>query len=284
MNYAPTTQGWYEQQMGIKFPTLPKAQDVTPDGGLNSQAASRTTLSITPPKFLEQFNDFPAWMPRDNQATNQGMLNTYKAGIPAAFDTSGIKTAFNNQINGMMAQGRGHAAAAGAAYGNRALQAGASGAGAGFAQAQAMLPMYDKANQMRSDLAEKELKAKGMANDAQGQVASQQANMAAQREAMMTDYATQQQKFALMNRQMQMEQNAQANAARAASRSRGGIGGGDAAGLARALLDRPEIHSYGLYNNGQPMSYNDAREFGAAQEAQRKRDYIMDTLMKSVTG
>jgi hypothetical protein len=285
MNYAPTTQGWYEQQMGVPFIGSSSTNNSTtnPDGTLNSQAASRSTMTMTPPKFLDQFSDFPAWMPRDNQTTNQGQLQSYKAGIPAAFSTAGVEKAYNNQIAGMMAQGRGHAAAAGAAYGNRALQAGASGAGAGFAQAQAMLPTYDKMNAMQSDLANIRMKAKQNANQAQGSVASQMAQMAAQREGMMTDYATKQQEFALRNRQLQFEQNQSANAALAAARSRGGNGGsGGLDGAEAALRYGNNAKTYALYNNGQPMTLNDAAQYGSAQEDKRAREYAMGRLMGAI--
>ena len=272
MNYAPTSDGWY-QQYADKF------------SGLNSQAASRETSSSSSgsggdPQFVNQFNDFPTWMPKDG-AANTAQLTQFQKQIPGMFNTGGIEKAYHNQIDGMMAQGRGHAAAAGRAYGQRAVQAGASGAGAGFAQAQAMLPMYGQQNEMLSDLSRIQQSAKQGKAQAMGGVASQLSSMAAQREGMMTDYAQNQQRFALQNKQLQQQME---QWSRSQSRGGGSGGNGGSVAAAQAVLNRPEIHSYALDTFGNPMSANDGTQYRQAEQARETRNMAMKSLNTMAAG
>ena len=268
MNYAPMSAGYYQQFYDDQ--TGGNGGSSGQNGGLNSQAASRSSMSLGAATPLDQFNDFPAWMPRDNNTTNTQQLTQFQKQIPGLLNTAGVEKSYHNQIDGMMAQGRGHAAAAGQAYGQRAIQAGASGMGAGFAQAQAMLPMYAQQGAMLSDLAGIQQRAKAGQASEMGGAASQLSSMAAQREGMMTDYAQNQQRFALQNRQLQQ----QAQQWSQGNQSWGGgnrTGGGSEMASAQAILSHPEAHSYALDMFGKPMSFNDGMQYAESQAASAAR-------------
>jgi hypothetical protein len=84
-------------------------------------------------------------------------LRNFQSSIPNLYNTSGLNTSYNNMMNSMMSSGRNLAAAGASAYANKAMQSGASGAGASFAQAQSMLPLWTQRAQMMTDFQKADL-------------------------------------------------------------------------------------------------------------------------------
>lgn len=122
------------------------------------------------------------------QPTYTGALQKLQTSLPGFFDTSGIEKAYGNQASSNLDQGRALAAAAGAGYANRAQQSGASSLGAGFAQAQAMLPIYGQNNALMSDLATKQLQARTGQAGAGIDISKAMAQLLATRQGLISDY------------------------------------------------------------------------------------------------
>lgn len=114
-------------------------------------------------------------------------LNKLQGQIPGLFDTSALQTSYQNQAGSNMDQGRALAAAAGAAYQNRAQQSGASQQGSGFAMGQAMLPIYAQNNSLMSDLATKQLQARTAQAGVQSDIAGRIGQLQSARQGQLSD-------------------------------------------------------------------------------------------------
>lgn len=102
-------------------------------------------MSLAPSGTLPSFLQGNPWQ------ASQSYLNQ----LPGQFNTSGLQKSYQQQEAGNLSQGSALAAAAANQYVQRAHQSGASTLGAGFAQASAMLPIYQQNAEMNSDLQNK---------------------------------------------------------------------------------------------------------------------------------
>lgn len=134
-----------------------------------------------------------------------GALKQQQNQLGSLFDTSGIENAYNQQIGMDMNMGRATAAAAAARYANTAAQSGASQLGAGFAQSQALLPVFQQANQMRSDLASKQLQARSQQATVGADIAGRIGQLQSAQKSMLADYMGNQQR--LFQNQQQFNQD-----------------------------------------------------------------------------
>lgn len=101
--------------------------------------------SLAPSASLPSFLQSQPWQSSQNQ------LNQ----LPGQFNTSALRNSYGQQEAQNWSQGSALAAAAANQYVQRARQSGASPLGAGFAQASAMLPVYQQNAEMNSDLQNK---------------------------------------------------------------------------------------------------------------------------------
>lgn len=133
-------------------------------------------------------------------------LQDYQNTIPKMFDTSGLDQSYNALNQSNFSQGRALAAAAGASYSNRAAQSGGSRLGAGFAEAQSMLPIYNQGHQLLADLATKKLQAATGQAAAGGDTARAIGQLQQSRQAMLADYFGNQQRIGLQKQQLAQNQ------------------------------------------------------------------------------
>lgn len=111
---------------------------------------------------------FPSYL---NQNQTGALQQTYRQ-IPKAFDTSGVESAYNNQMGMNLAQGKATTGAMGRAAESRAFQSGGK-VGASFAAADALLPYFQQNQSMMGDLADYKLRAAQNRIQAQGQIGGQ---------------------------------------------------------------------------------------------------------------
>lgn len=144
----------------------------------------------------DQFTDFPDYMsgnPNQNLQQFQQQISKY-------YNFKPIAAAGNAYIQSNFDQGRASAAAMAAAAQNRAMQSGGQ-VGSSFAQAGAMLPLYNQRNQQALDLA----KLHGQMNMSQAGLQEQTAGAmddnALRRAAMQSQYGLAQQNMASQNSQ-----------------------------------------------------------------------------------
>lgn len=139
------------------------------------------------------------------QNSNVGQLQGLYGQLSGLFDTSQMTSDANNAIQGNYNQGRALAAAAGRAYVNRAQQSGASTLGAGFAEGQAMLPIYNQRTQATADLSNRQLQYHTAQAGAQSAVAGQIGQLQQAHAATLADYFANQQKMGLQNQQFNLD-------------------------------------------------------------------------------
>lgn len=204
----------------------------------------------------------------------QGLQQFNKQQVPGLFDTSDLAARTEAAISSQMGQSRALAAAAGAAYSNRAAQSGASGLGAGFAQAQAMLPAYAQANQMRMDLAGKQLQSRQAQAGLQGDLYSRIGQMLGARQGQLSDWfgnqdrmKQQQTQFnadiGFRNRALQQEQS-QFDAQLGQRQNEFNVTSGQnnfqnrLQALSTAMRMPRQSYSYSLTNSGTPRSGADS--------------------------
>ena len=148
--------------------------------------------------FQKAYNEYAAakrpWFlqtvetPEFLKSANTSNLESFQKQIPGLFDTSGLDNAYSNSMNSMMAQGRGMAASSANAYANKAMQVGASGLGATFAQSQAMLPFYKQRSEMMADLEGQKLRNRQMQADTGFKTASEIENQKSRYQGTMSDF------------------------------------------------------------------------------------------------
>ena len=117
-------------------------------------------------------------------------LRNFQSSIPNLYNTSGLNTSYNNMMNSMMSTGRNLAAAGASAYANKAMQSGASGAGASFAQAQSMLPLYSQRAQMMTDFQKADLNNRQAQADIGFKTASSIEDQSLAYKKLLSDYIT----------------------------------------------------------------------------------------------
>lgn len=143
----------------------------------------------------------PATFPSFLSGSNIGNLQRLQGTLPSLFNTKPLEQAYGNMASSNLDTGRALAAAAGASYSNRAAQSGASRQGAGFASAQAMLPIYGQNNQLMADLATKKLQAQTGQAGAGIDIAGTIGKLLAARQGLLADYSLGSQRLAQGNQQ-----------------------------------------------------------------------------------
>lgn len=147
----------------------------------------------------------PAPFPSFLGGSNIGGLQRLQGQLPGLFNTKPLEQSYQNLASSNLDTGRALAAAAGASYSNRAAQSGASRQGAGFAAAQAMLPIYGQNNQLMADFATKKLQAQTGQAGAGIDLSSTMAKLLAARQGMLADYSLGSQRLAQGNQQFNQD-------------------------------------------------------------------------------
>lgn len=142
----------------------------------------------------------PSYLQQNTAATSQG----YLAQLPGMFNTSNLQSAYGNQEQANWDSGSALAAAAANQYVQRANQSGASTLGAGFAQASAMLPVYQQNAAMQSDLANKQLQYKAQQATIGAGLSGDIGRLQSQQQSTWSDYLLNQQKLQQQNQQFNL--------------------------------------------------------------------------------
>lgn len=198
--------------------------------------------SLAPSASLPGFLQSQPW------AGSQDYLN----GLPGLFNTTGLKNSYSNLENQNYNQGSAIAAAAANQYVQRQNQVGGSTAGAGFAQASAMLPVYQQNAQMNTQLQNQLLQYHAQQATIGAGLSGDIGRLQGGYQSTLADYLTTQQKLAQQNQQFgvssaQSQQNLNQQGAYQQGQLRN-----QAANLALQYAPRPQ-GSFATYNNGQPM-------------------------------
>lgn len=174
---------------------------------------------------------------------------SYLSTLPGQFDTSGLQNAYKTQEASNWNSGSAIAAAASNQYTQRANQTGASSLGAGFAQASAMLPVYQQNASMQSDLQNKLLQYHSQQAQIGAGLASDIGKQQGQYQSTLSDYFLNQQK--LQQQQSQFGQTLGFQQQQEADQNRL-----NALGLAQKMPR--QSYSFSTDNAGNPMTGGDA--------------------------
>lgn len=218
-------------------------------------------MPFAPPSFLA--------------GANVGSLQRLQGQLPGLFNTKPLEQAYGNLASSNLDSGRALAAAAGASYSNRAAQSGASRQGAGFAAAQAMLPIYGQNNQLMADLATKKLQAQTGQAGAGIDISKAVAQLLASRQGMLADYSLGSQRLAQQGQQFNADlgfRNQQLAQQGSQFQQQLGVeqGGNRLKALQLAMMKRPQEFSWNtngsgvpttLYDQSQQQGYQNQRNF-----------------------
>lgn len=142
-------------------------------------------MSLAPSAALPSYLQTQPWQSSQNQ------LNQ----LPGQFNTSGLKASYGQQEAQNWSQGSALAAAAANQYVQRARQSGASTLGAGFAQASAMLPVYQQNADMNTQLQNQLLQYHTQQAQIGAGLSGDIGRLQSQNQSTLADYLTTQQKL-----------------------------------------------------------------------------------------
>lgn len=146
----------------------------------------------------------PSWMNTNPDANLGELIQSYQ-GVGEAFDPTEQVKARNDAIGYTIGAGTQAATNAATEYSNRAAQSGASGLGAGVVKAQAMMPVYARATDLKTQAADVAAKTKQEGLSLASQIASTIGNLRTGYLKSLADYSTQQQQ--MMNQTSQFNSN-----------------------------------------------------------------------------
>lgn len=148
------------------------------------------------PDFPNQFSQFPDYL----SGSSSPNLQRFQGQINGLYNFAPVQATGNAYINSNFDQQRASAAAMAAASQRRAMQSGGA-VGSSFAQAGAMLPLYNQRNQQSFDLAKLQAQMKESQAGLMGQTAGMMDNNSMQRAAQQSQYGMGQQRMASENSQ-----------------------------------------------------------------------------------
>lgn len=214
----------------------------------------------------------PSYLQQNPASASQSYLSQ----LPGMFNTSGLQSAYGNQEQSNWDSGSALAAAAANQYVQRAQQSGASTLGAGFAQASAMLPVYQQNASMQSDLQNKMLQYKAQQATIGAGLSGDIGRLQGQYQGTLSDYFLNQQK--LQQQQQQFGdtfglQQRQLSASVANQNAQNSLQG---ASLALKYAPSGAGNSYETGVLGQPSSPQDAATMARVNQQQ--------TYLRSVLG
>lgn len=198
----------------------------------------------------------------------------YLAKLPGMFNTTGLRNSYQQEEAQNLNQGSAIAAAAANQYVQRARQSGASTLGAGFAQASAMLPVYQQNAAMNSDLQSKLLQYRSAQAGIGAGLSGDIGRLQGQQQSTLADYYLSQQR--LQQSQSQFGQNfglQQQQLAQQTANQRGQLNN-QAAQLALQYAPRGS-GLYSVDNQGRPLDQANAL---ALQRSQGQQDYLTHIL------
>jgi|GEM_PF-6758436 len=126
---------------------------------------------------------------------------SYLGQLPGMFNTTGLRNSYTGLENQNFNQGSAIAAAAANQYVQRANQVGGSALGAGFAQASAMLPVYQQNAQMNQQLQNQLLQYHAQQAQIGAGLSGDIGRLQGGYQSTLSDYLTTQQKLAQQNQQ-----------------------------------------------------------------------------------
>lgn len=216
-----------------------------------------------------QSSNFPDWM---SQKAPIGSLKGAQKKLGKFFNFDPIQQAGNQYINSNFEQQRAATGAAARAAQNRAMLSGGR-VGASFAQASAMLPLYNQKNQQALGLAQLQGQMQGQRAGIHANLAQSIAQAKMGQRGLLSDYAMGQQRLGQDQRQfdsrMQLE-NQQLGLQRDQLNSQN---------AANALkLMGPGAFSYNTYNDGTPITQGDREIKGRSDSYQQARMALMGKL------
>lgn len=226
--------------------------------------------SLAPSASLPSFLQSQPWQSSQNQ------LNQ----LPGQFNTSALRNSYGQQEAQNWSQGSALAAAAANQYVQRARQSGASPLGAGFAQASAMLPVYQQNAEMNSDLQNKLLQYHTSQAQIGAGLSGDIGRLQSQNQSTLADYFLNQQKLQQSQSQfgsnlgLQYSQLAQQKSQNNAQNS-----------LYALMLAQRQPRAAGGYNTdvlGRPMSATDAQSMQRLNGAGNFQNAIQSGLQSFI--
>lgn len=219
----------------------------------------------------------PSYLQTQPWAASQSYLNQ----LPGMFNTSGLKNSYQTLENQNFNQGSALAAAAANQYVQRARQSGASTLGSGFAQASAMLPVYQQNAQMNQQLQQQLLQYHSQQAQIGAGLSGDIGRLQSGYQSTLADYLTTQQKlqqsqsqfgdtFALQNRQQNSTNSYQ----------QGQLANQRLSLAMQYQKNNPFMAAYNTNPNGSPMSPRD----GQIQALANQNIGFNQTLQGQLTG
>lgn len=219
----------------------------------------------------------PSYLQQNTAASAQN----YMRQLPGLFNTSGLTSAYNNQISTNFDQGRALAAAAANQYTQRAQQEGGSTLGAGFAQAGAMLPVYAQNASLQSDLANKQLQYRGQQATLGAGLAGDIGRLQSAQQGTWSDYLLNQQRLQQQQQQFYGTMGLQQQQLNQTAKQQAAQNGLQGAALALQYAPRGTGSSYYTNNNGSGMSYADQQTINRVNSQQSYLQGILGGLTGS---
>lgn len=206
-------------------------------------------MSLAPSAALPSFLQSQPWQSSQNQLSQ----------LPGQFNTSALRNSYGQQEAQNWSQGSALAASAANQYVQRARQSGASTLGAGFAQASAMLPVYQQNAEMNTQLQNQLLQYHTQQAQIGAGLSGDIGRLQSQNQSTLADYLTTQQKLAQSQLQFGDTFGLQQRQLASQSAYQQGQLKNQSAQLALQYAPRGS-GAYSTYNNGTPMSPGDASQ------------------------
>lgn len=223
--------------------------------------------SLAPSGTLPSFLQGNPWQ------ASQSYLNQ----LPGQFNTSGLQKSYQQQEAGNLSQGSALAAAAANQYVQRARQSGASTLGAGFAQASAMLPIYQQNAEMNSDLQNKLLQYHTQQAQIGAGLSGDIGRLQGQYQGTLADYFLSQQRLQQQQNQFGQTLGLQQQQTNQQGAYQQGQLRNQAAQIGLQYAPRPAgAYATNLY--GSPMTGADARSMQGIQQNQNYLQGILGSL------
>lgn len=213
----------------------------------------------------------PSYLQTQPWAASQSYLNQ----LPGMFNTSGLKNSYQTLENQNFNQGSALAAAAANQYVQRARQSGASTLGAGYAQASAMLPVYQQNAQMNSDLQNKLLQYHSQQAQIGAGLSGDIGRLQSGYQSTLADYLTTQQKLQQSQGQFgaTFGQNQQ-NLNQQGAYQQGQLANQRLNLAMQYQKQNPFVGAYATNPDGSPMSPIDGQIMAAAKQSQNYSNNI----------
>lgn len=156
---------------------------------------------VTPSKFVGGNQvQLPDWLNTNADSNLSELLSSYGQ-IGSAFDPTAQTEARNKSIGYEVGAGTQAANNAANEYVNRAAQSGGSALGAGAVRAQAMMPVYKRASDLRTEAADAAAKTKQEGLSLQSQIAKTISDLRESHYSMLANYAASQSQVLTQNNQ-----------------------------------------------------------------------------------